>query len=258
VSRTTLSGPYRPSRFALKLAATAVATFLDYLVGRLTNRLSLAVIVWAVVTLVASALLDYLREIWGFGQDGGYSGPYTGPWPRSSLAAWMRMVRRRHPHGLNWQSVLRATWVGALAGAAGYTITLSVVSVRYVAWHQSSQYWLGLDSPYNRPMTVFVANFQSSGTMFTFMLASFAIALLLRPALALPLGVIGVSVVNSLVLPLPSLSALGTQFTSQLANSFSIADSYMFRLPEQAVPLGILGAFAVGMILCGFISAALR
>ena len=207
---------------------------------------------------MASALLDYLREVWGPGRDGGYSGPYTGPWPRSSLAAWMRMARRRHPHGLNWQSVQRATWVGALVGAAGYAITLGVVSVRYVDWHQSSQYWLGLGSPYDRPMTVFVANFQSSSTMFTFMLASFAIALLLRPALALPLVIIAVFRGQRLIFPLPSLSAVGTQFTSELASSFSALDGYVFRLPEQAVPLGIPGAFAVGVILCGFISAALR
>ncbi len=40
----------------------------------------------------------------------------------------------------------------------------------------------------------------------------------------------------------------------------TVADpaSYMFRLPEQGVPLGILGAFAVGVILCCLISAAPR
>jgi len=67
-------------------------------------------------------------------------------------------------------------------------------------------------------------------------------------------------VVNALILPLPlpSLSAAATQFSSQLAGSFSIPDSYVFRLPGQAVPLGILGVFTAGVILCGFISAALR
>lgn len=137
----------RSMRFAKHLLIAAVGATLDYLVGRLTNRLSWGIATWAAIVLVASALIDYLNEAPNSRPDWGEGGSLL-----SAVRTYMGPYRR--------PTIFRAAMAGLCAAVASCALTLAVITFRFCADHGTA--WLGKGSPFDESVAVFVGNFQAS------------------------------------------------------------------------------------------------
>lgn len=244
------SGIYRGGRmsrsawFAWQFAATAIGAILDYFVGRLTNALSWGICVWAVAIIIASVMLEYVKEY----QHSQLPAPDGSEWPPArARVSWRAAMRRRHPHG-GWGSIMDALKVAGFTAAACYIFALGALSLRFAK--QFGAIDLGAKSPYDASFVASVASLQCSSTTLILIGASFLLAATLRPPVLLPLGVATASIVNALSLPLVQPALQSTQPTSQLIQSISQPDAWLFRLPQNAVPWTCLALLVVGVLLC--------
>lgn len=238
------------TRFAIQLAVTAAGAILDYLVGRLTNKLTLGIICWALLTLAAAATLDFVKDVWHDHKAGGSS---NGNWNAggNGIITVAGIIRGRIDH-FRWATVVNAIIAGALAGVASYAFTAAVITFRLLATQNGPV--LGSHSPYDQSAIAFISNFQASSTTAWFIVACFAIALILRPPVVLPLGIAAVSVANAVLIATPQLSPRAPTLATQLAYSLSTPDGWLLRLPAKSVLLGCVVSFAIGVLACGMAS----
>jgi len=242
----------RSFKFAIQLAVTTAGALLDYFVGRLTNKMSLGILAWAVLTLIAAAALDFARDVWREHRTAGYG--YGRSTPGGGLAKAAGVVRGRI-RTFRWTTVVNAMLVAGLAAVASYAFTLAVLTVRFLAVTGSSE--LGQQSPYNDSAIAFIGNFQASSTAAWLVVACFVLALLLRPPVVLPLGVVAVSLINAAIVAMPSLTRNVILLRSQLATSLSIPDTWLMGLPADLVLFGCLAPFGLGVLTCGLINRTL-
>jgi hypothetical protein len=240
----------RSNRFAIQLAVTTAGAILDYLVGRLTNKLTLGILCWVLLTIVAAASLDFIKDAW-HGHRNRYDNAAGGYSPGSGLTTVAGIIRGRADK-FRWATVVNSFVVAALAGIASYAFAAAVITLRLIAVQNGPE--LGKNSPYDQAAISFISSFQTSPTTAWFIVACFALALILRPPVVLPLGVVAVSLANTILLALPGLSPTAPALASQLSYSLSAPDGWLFDLPVRYLVLGCVGAFAVGLIACGAIS----
>jgi hypothetical protein len=242
----------RSSWLACQIAATAAGAFLDYFVGRLTNRLSVGIAVWAAVTLLASVILEYIKNY--SNERPATSG--SGDWSTSGVSRepWIVVMRRRHPQG-GWGSIMDALKVAGLTAIACYIFALGAISLRFVDQHNAIK--LGAKSPYDASFVTSVASIQCSSTTMILIGASFLLAATLRPSVMLPLGVGAASIINAFSLPLAQPSTQVNQPTSQFIESLSQPDAWFFRIPQDAVPWSCLGLLVLGIVLCDWAHKAI-
>ena len=242
----------RSVKFAIQLAVTAAGAVLDYFVGRLTDKMSLGILAWTGLVLVAAAAIDFARDAWREhrpARDG-----YGWPTPGGGLAKAAGVIRGG-VRTFRWIAIVNAMLVAGLAAVASYAFTLAALTFRFLAMTGGSE--LGQQSPYNQPAVAFICNFQASSTAAWLVVACFVLTLLLRPPVVLPLGVVAVSVTNAAIVALPPLTGDTIFPRSQLAISLSIPDTWLMRLPTELVLFGCLAPFALGVIVCGLINRSL-
>lgn len=243
----------RSSRFALQLAVTVAGAILNYFVGRLTNTPSLGIAAWATLTIVAAATLDFCKDLWlerhGRQRQPGQVALGTG-WVRAAGIVRGRIDRFR------WTSVIGAIVIGILAGVACYAFSLATLTIRFLAVAGGPP--LGMKSPYDHSAIMFISNFQTSSATAWLMVASFAMALTLRPPVVLPLGVMAVSVTNAAIVAIPSLTPVATDLQSQVAVSLSTLEGPLVQLPYTCVLFGCAIPLVIGVIACCFINLSLN
>lgn len=239
----------RSSRFAIQLAVTGAGAVLDYLVGRLTDKLSLGILCWALVTLFAAATIDFVKDLlrdhnvgsgsrsWGLG-----SNPIL-------MAAG---VIRGRIDCFRWTTVINAMAAAALAGIASYAFAAAIITFRFLTVDNGPV--LGAYSSYDQSAVAFISSFQASAATAWFIVACFSMALILRPPVVLPLGIAAVSITNASLLTVPPLSPTASAFHNQLAFSLSVPDAWLFHLPAKLVLYGCLIPFAIGVLACGAVS----
>ncbi len=154
-----------------------------------------------------------------------------------------------------WITMVNAMLVAGLAAVASYAFTLAALTFRFPAMTGSSE--LGRQSSYDQSAIVFIGNFQTSSTAAWLIVACFVLALLVRPPVVLPLGVIAASLTNAAIVAMPPLTHNVIGLRSQLATSLSIPDTWLMRLPAALVLFGCLAPFALGVIICGLINRSL-
>jgi len=232
--------------FALQLGATVVGAILDYLVGKLTGAFSLGIACWAVLVLVAAAILEFSKD---FARDWG--SPSSSTSGRVASSDFIRSIK-----SYRWTTIINALLAAAFAGMAVYAFTLAVITFRFVTIYHGTS--LGAHSPYNHAVVTFVSNFQVSASTAALIVGSFVLAILLRSEILLPCGIVLVAIANAILIGLPRHSTTAAGFHSQIAYSLSAPDGWLFRLPVVAVPWACLAPFAIGVIFCTFVSSLVR
>ena len=233
--------------FGLQFFAASVGALTDFCVGKLTNKLTLAVFGWLIATLAVSALLALFAD------------KTASPRPQSPQSAWLSLSRwfaiylNRSQSRAAWPSIVNAAFVSLLATATYWILILAFIVLRYAAQVKTSISWLGQGSPFDQFVVTEVAQNQLSHTAIEFAGAVFLIGLLLRPPLVLPAGIIGVCAVNAISTYLPPLSTTAQGPPTQLVAPLYRADSYLFRLHGDQVVLGCLGMLICGFMICGMI-----
>jgi hypothetical protein len=232
-------------RFAKRLLVAALGAALDYLIGRLTNTLSLGIICWAVIILVASAALDYVNDT---AQYPPQTFPQGSPW--GAIRTHMPQFRR--------PTVFTSVFIGALAAVASWAFTLAVVTFRFCSAHGNSM--LGKDSPFNRQVILFVSHFQASPTTIWLFGVCAGLALFIPWRLVvLPLGLALVDIANAALVGIPSLSRASGKgnWYSQVTYSLGALDGWLFRLPPVAVPFACVIPVLIGAGACAWIGKLL-
>lgn len=233
----------RSMRFAKHLLIAAVGATLDYLVGRLTNRLSWGIATWAAIVLVASALIDYLNEAPNSRPDWGEGGSLL-----SAVRTYMGPYRR--------PTIFRAAMAGLCAAVASCALTLAVITFRFCADHGTA--WLGKGSPFDESVAVFVGNFQASSPTVWLMATCIVLALFIPWRLVvLPAGVATVAIANAMLVGIPPLSRGNPGWYSQFAYALGSVDGLLFRLPVVVTPYTFLVPALLGMGACGVITLLL-
>src|ERR1700739_2444954 len=174
----------RPAVLLISFLVVVAATLTDYLVGRLANSPSLGIACWAGLVLVVSVILHPIRE--GH-RDHDDSARYT-----SSLDLTIFNNVVRGADIFRWKTIFISMVAAVLAGTCAYIFILVTFTVRYAAVDHGPR--LGKGSPFNHSAMMHIVGFQTSSTALWFVVASFFLALFLRPPALLPLGVIGVSI----------------------------------------------------------------
>jgi hypothetical protein len=237
----------RSAGFGLQLAATSAGALLDYLIGRLTGKPSLGIVCWAVLMVLAAAVLEFFKDL-ARDRNSTDASSYA---RRSSV---IDFIRRRY----QWTTVVRALVAAGLAGAAAYVFTLVVITFRLLTVHNGLP--LGKGSSFNQIVITFVSNFQASAATAALIAGSFVLGMLLRSEILLPCGIALVSIANAVLIGLPGQALIATSagFRSQLAYSLSAPDGWLFRLPVADILWGCAIPFGVGIIACGIVSGLVR
>jgi hypothetical protein len=102
-----------------------------------------------------------------------------------------------------------------------------------------------------------IVGFQTSSTALWFVIATFFLALFLRPSALLPLGVIGVSITSAASVALSPLTRTADGPFSQLTQSLSGPDAWFLKVPADDLILACFGGFVLGVLICGFINVIL-
>lgn len=234
------------ARFLWQLAATTTGTVLDIVIGKLTDKPTWPLAVWAVVALVAAALFEFFKDT--------ANDEYT----RDKRRVYVRMVPGffRRIDDYNFWIIIKAALAAVFAGLAGCVITLGVITWRFVVMDHGVQ--LGKNSPADAPIVVLVSNFQTSSAIASLIVGTFILAVVLKSEFVLPAGVLVASVVDAWQV---SVSANGIDvggYRSDLAHSLSIPNGLLFRLPALSMPLGCLIALGLGLAACGVVAACAR
>ena len=238
---------YNTVSFGLQFFAVSVGALTDFCVGKLTNKLSLAVFGWLIATLFISAMLALFADKTAL------------PRPQSTRSAWASLSRwfavylNQSQSRAAWPSIVNAALISLLATAAYWILMLAFIVLRYAAQVKTSISWLGEGSPFDQFVVAEAVKYQLSSTAMAFTGAVFLIGLLLRPPLVLPAGIMAVCAVNAASISLPSLSTAAQGPPSQLVASLSRLDGYLLRLHGDLVVPGCLGMLFCGFIMCGII-----
>jgi hypothetical protein len=233
--------------FGLQFLAASIGALTDFCVGKLTNKLSLALFAWLVATLFVSAMLALFAEEAAL------------PRPRSAQSAWAGLSRwfalyvNQGQRRAAWPSIVNATLISLLATITYCVLMLAFIVLRYAAQVKAPTSWLGEGSPFDQFVAAQAVKYQLSRTAMEFAGAVFLIGLLLRPPLVLPAGIMAVCAFNALSVSLPALSTVGQGPPTQLVAPLVKMDGYLLRLPGDLVVLGCLGLLACGFIMCGVI-----
>ena len=215
--------------------------------GKLTDKLSLAVFGWLVATLFVSATLALLADKTSL------------PRPQAPQSAWVSLSRwfalyvNQNRSRAAWPSIANAAFITLLASITYCLLMLAFIVLRYTAQVKSQSSWLGAGSPFDQFVVAQSIKYQLSHVAMEFAGAVFLIGLLLRPPLVLPAGVMAVCGVNAASISLPPLSTVRQGPPTQLVAPLSRADGYLLRLHGDMVVLGCLAILAVGFIMCGMI-----
>lgn len=236
----------RSVRFALQLGATTAGAVLDYLVGKLTGKLSLGIVSWAVLVVIAAAVLELGKEL--ARDENKASSQYSA---RAAVRAFLRSA-----NSYRWTTIVRALWAAGFAGIAAFAFILAVITFRFVAVYNGLP--IGEHSPFNQAVITFVSNFQASSATAVLIGGSFALGMLLQSEILLPFGIGLVSIANAILIGLPQHDAISTAFRSQIAYSLSFPDELLFRLPVATVPVACAIPFVVGVAACTIVSGLVR
>jgi len=228
-------------KFTLVLAITALGAALDYLIGVLNQRPSFGIMTWALVIILAVAIVQFALDALN---------------PRSPQpgVTGQRLAFSLGKLGFSWDRFAGGLWVMALSAVAVYAVSLGVIAGRYMSIPGVQ---IGGGSPYDHKVLASIINFQFSSTVLWLIAISFMLAVFARPAELLPVGIIVVSAINSWRVTLGSLSG-GIGLSSQLRVFFARPDSWILYIPQGSVGLGVLGVLSIALAACGFIRGALR
>ena len=238
---------YNAVGFGLQFFAASVGAFTDFCVGKLTNKLSLAVFGWLIATLTISALLAL------FADKAEMPRPQSPQSAWASLSRWFAIYLNRSQSRAAWPSIVNATYISLLAIVAYWTLVFAFIVLRYTAQAKTSVSWLGEGSPFDQFVVAQAVKYQLSHTAIEFAGAVFLIGLLLRPPLVLPAGIMVVCAVNAASLYLPALSMAAQGPPTQLVASLSRVDGYLLRLHGDLVVPGCFGMLVCGFIICWII-----
>lgn len=233
-------------RFLLQLAATAAATLLDIIVGKVTNKPTYAMAAWAVVALVVAALFEFFKDT--------ANDKYT----IAGVRIPVRMVPGffRPVAGYRFGIIVKAACAAVFAAVACGALTLAVITWRFEIMRGGVR--LGKGSAQDSSVIVFVSNFQTSGAIAALVIGTFLLAVLLKSEFVLPVGVLAVSVVNAWQVPISANGTGMNTYSSDLAHSLSVLNGLLFRLPELSMPVGCLIALGIGLAACGIVAACAR
>jgi hypothetical protein len=239
----------RSTVLLISFLVAVAATLADYLVGRLANSPSLGIACWAGLVLAVSAVLDAFRE-WHRDHGHGNGARYTSA---LDLTIFNNVVRGVEI--FRWGTILTSMVAAVLAGICAYIFILVTFTVRYAAVDHGPK--LGKSSPFNHSALMHIVGYQTSSTALWFVVASFFLALFLRPPALLPLGVIGVSIASAASVALSPLTRSAGGPFSQLTQSLSAPDAWFFSVPAGDLIWACFAAFVLGVLICGFINVIL-
>lgn len=233
-------------RFLLQLAATTAGTVLDIIVGKITAKPTLVMAVWVVVALVVAALFEFFKD--------SANDKYT----IKGIATPVRLVPSffRPVAGYRFAVIVKAMFAALFAGFACCVLTLAVITWRFVVMYGGVQ--VGKGSPLDTSIVVFVSNFQTSSAIATLIIGTFILTVVLKSEFVLPVGVLVVSVVNALQAPIFANGAGAPGYRSDLAQSLSVPNGLLFRMPQLSMPIGCLIALSVGLAACALVGAFAR
>lgn len=238
---------YNAVSFGLQLLAVSVGAFTDFLVGKLTNKLSLAVLGWLAATIFMSALLALFAD-----KTAAPRGQYTqSAW--ASLSRWFSVYINQSRSRAAWPSIVNAAVISLLATCTYAMLMLAFVVMRYAAQVKSPHNWLGPGSPFDQFVVAEAVKYQLSHTALEFTGAVFLIGLILRPPFVLPAGIMAVGVVNAASISLPPLRRAAQGPPTQLVAPVSRLDGYLLRLHGDFVVVGCLALLAASAITCWII-----
>jgi len=226
-------------KFTLILAVTALGATLDYLIGVLDQRPTFGVVTWAMVIVIAVAIAQFTLDALN---------------PRSSKVQISSLSLSLGKLGFSWARFVGGLWVTVLSALTVYAVALGVIAGRYMSIPGIQ---LGRGSPYDHRVLSSIIDFQFSPAVLWLVMISFVLAVFARPAELLPIGIIVVSGINSLRVPLDSLSR-GIGPSSQLRAFFARPDSWTLSIPQGLAVLGVLGVLLIALVACSLIRGALR
>ena len=239
---------YTTVGYGWQFLAASAGALADFCVGKLTNKLSLAVFAWLVVTLAVSALLALVAD--ETAQSRRRSPGYVRASLSQSLSRWFSVYLSQSRSQAVWPSIVNAAWISLLAVVAYCLQIFALIVLRYTDEVKALDLWLGRGSPFDNFVVTEALKNQLSHTALNFAIAVFLIALLLRPPFVLPAGIIGVSVINAFSLSLPPLSAAAQDPPTQLIAPVSWLDSRLLQLNQNLVVPVCIGVLFGGIFLC--------
>jgi len=238
---------YSTVSFGLQFLAVSVGALTDFFVGKLTDKLSLAVLGWLVATLFASAMLALFADRTAVPAFRHSQSAWT------SLSRWFAVHINQSKSRAAWPSIANAAMISLLAVITYCMLMLALVVLRYSGQVKSSAMWLGSGSPFDHFVISEAVGYQLSQTAIDFAGAVLLIGLVLRPPLVLPAGIMIVGCVNGTSLYLPPLHSSAQGPPTQLVAPLFRIDSYLLQLPRNLVVLGCLGLLACCFAMCGII-----
>jgi hypothetical protein len=232
-------------RFLLQLGATVAGTVLDIIVGKVTNRPTLIMAVWAIVAIIAAAAFEFFKD-------------------RANDEYTIHGVNRlrvapsffRPPTAYHFGVFVKAVLAALFAGFACCVLSLAVIVCRFLIMHGGAR--LGKGSPFDVPIVTFVSNFQTSGAIAALIIGTFVLAVMLKSEFVLPVGIFVASVVNAWQVPIFGRGAPVDGYHSDLAQSLSVPNGLLFQMPSLSVPVGCLVVFGVGLVACAIVAAFVR
>jgi hypothetical protein len=173
---------------------------------------------------------------------------------RGALHVVLGLVR---PIGdYDFQVIVKSAMASTFAGLACGVLTLGVITWRFMITPEAAR--LGMGSPSDTSVVVFVSNLQTSGVIASLIVCTFVFAVVLRSKFLLPAGVLVASVVHAWLVPISANGIDAGAYHSDLAQSLSVPNSLLFRLPEVSMPVGCLIALMLGLAACGVAGACAR
>lgn len=233
-------------RFFLQLAATAAGTVLDIIVGRVTDKPTWVMAVWAVVALVVAALFEFFKDT--------ANAKYTIKGVRSSARAVPSFFRPID--GYHFGVIVKAAFAALFAGFACCVLTLAVITWRYIVMYGGVR--VGKGSPLDTSIVIFVSNFQISSAIAALIIGTFVLTVILKSEFVLAVGVFVVSLVNAWQAPIFANGAAAAAYRSDLAHSLFVPNGLLFRMPELSMPVGCLIAVGIGLAACAVVGAFAR
>jgi hypothetical protein len=234
------------------MAITFFGILIDYLAGRLLwDSPAIGVFAWAASTSAAALAFDFTREA--------RRQEYVYEFAMSHLQLHNRAVFRTLFRGADlfrWRNLVNAAVAAAFSALAAYAFTLGTLTIRFAAIPGGPA--LGRGSAYDEAAIAFITDFQTSSTMWWFILACFTLALLFRLPTALSLGVLGVTLTRATTVALPRLPAIRPGFQSQLERSLAVPNGWLLHLPADDVVLGCMAAFFIGLLSCAVTALVAR
>jgi hypothetical protein len=241
---------YNTVSFGWQFLAAAAGALADFCVGKLTNKLSLAVFGWLVATLAVSAILALFADETAQPRQRQRPAGYVRASLSQSLSRWFTVYLNQSRSRAVWPSIVNAAGIAFLATVTYGMLTLALIVMRYAGEVRAQARWLGKGSPFDNLVVTEALKYQFSHTALNFAIAALLIALLLRPPFVLPAGIIAVCAINGFSLSLPRLSAIQQDPPTQLIAPVSWMDDHFLQLRQALVVPGCIGILLCGLLLC--------